>query len=182
MGRNKLTIEINGKAVIAHVVEAALAARLEPVVVVTGFDDRRLRHALTEYPVIWAHNPHFADGMSSSLRTGLGVLPTDVDAVLVCLGDMPAVRSDHLERIRAAFDPTADRTICVPVLRGQRGNPVLLGRRHLAEMLTLAGDRGARQLLALHRDQVYEVEMDDDAVLTDLDTADALAAYVGRQP
>ena len=72
-----------------------------------------------------AHNPAYETGMSSSLRVGLDAVQDKVDGVLVCLGDMPWVRIDHLEALIATFDPSCDRPICVPVHERKRGNPVL---------------------------------------------------------
>jgi len=42
-------------------------------------------------------------------------------------------------------------------------------------MAELEGDVGARHLIGLHADHVCEVSMPDDAVLTDIDTPEALA-------
>ena len=58
---------------------------------------------------------------------------------------------------------------------GKRGNPVLWARRFFAEMRRLAGDVGARHLIAAYPEAVAEVEMAGDGVLTDIDTPQALA-------
>jgi molybdenum cofactor cytidylyltransferase len=44
-------------------------------------------------------------------------------------------------------------------------------------MTGLAGDIGAKHLIGEHAELVAEVEMDDDAVLVDIDTPDALEAF-----
>ncbi len=178
MGRNKLLIAVNGKPLVVHAAEAALAAGLDPVVVVTGHQVEAVRAALGNLPLAWAHNPDFADGLAGSLKTGLAALPPEADGVLVCLGDMPALTAEHLRRIVAAFNPTEGRSICIPTYQGKRGNPVLLGRQFFAEMRGLAGDSGARGLFARHDEALCEVAMPDDAVLTDLDTTEALARFV----
>ena len=41
-------------------------------------------------------------------------------------------------------------------------------------MSLLSGDRGARSLLEAHGDQLVEIPVADDAMLTDIDTPDAL--------
>jgi molybdenum cofactor cytidylyltransferase len=117
--------------------------------------------------------------MAGSLKAGLAVLPADALGTLVCLGDMPDVSSAHISRIVAAF-PADGRAICVPTRHGRRGNPVLLGRPFFAELQALTGDVGARGLIAKHPDLVREIAMDDDAVLTDLDTAESWLAYRKR--
>ena len=61
----------------------------------------------------------------------------------------------------------------VPVLGGRRGNPALLARGVFKAAMALAGDEGARRLLAGAR--VVEVAVDDAAVLLDVDEPSALA-------
>ena len=64
----------------------------------------------------------------------------------------------------------------LPTFRGKHGNPMLWDRRFFPEILALTGDSGARQLLGRHLDAVAEVEVADDAVLRDFDTAELLAS------
>ena len=66
--------------------------------------------------------------------------------------------------------------ICLPTWWDRRGNPVLFARRFFAEIQAISGDMGARGLIADYPDLVCEVPMPDDAVLTDVDTPEALAA------
>lgn len=180
MGRNKLLIDWQGKPFVAHVVDAALAAALDPVVVVTGHDPQAIQGALAGRSLTWADNPAYAEGMAGSVKAGLARLPDDLDGVVVCLGDMPALTAAHLRQIVGAFDPVEGRAICVPTFRGRRGNPVLLASRFFPEMRELSGDAGARGLIRRHGELVCEVPMDDDAVLTDVDTDEALTAFAAR--
>ena len=48
-------------------------------------------------------------------------------------------------------------------------------------MVELAGDVGAKHLIGEHAELVAEVEMDDDAVLVDIDTPEALDAFREKQ-
>ena len=177
MGTNKLTMLLEGKPLLRHAVEAALAARLDPVIVVTGHDAIPVQRALAGLPVRFAHNQAFAEGLSTSLRTGIAMVPQDCDGAIVLLGDMPAVRPDLITRLMQAFDPAQGRAVCVATARGERGHPVLWSRQFFSEMEALRGDTGARSLMAGHAGLVSEVEAGDDAPLTDLDTPEALAAY-----
>ncbi len=182
MGKdNKLLSEIGGQPMVARVVAAAASARTDPVIVVTGHEAAKVRAALADRDVTFAHNPDFAAGLSTSLRTGLAALPAEIDGVVVCLGDMPAVSAALIDRLIAAFDPDKGRAICVPTYRGKRGNPVLWGRRFFGEIETVAGDVGARHLIGEHEDLVAEVESADDGVLIDIDTPGALAAHGGAR-
>jgi molybdenum cofactor cytidylyltransferase len=174
-GANKLLAPLEGAPVIARVVDAVLASRARPVVVVTGHDAEAVRGALAGRDVCFAHNPAPAEGLSASLRTGLTALE-DVDGALVCLGDMPWVRATHIDALLASFEGRRDEPICAPTWQGQRGHPVLWPKRHFAALAALRGDAGGRALIAAHAGEIYSVPVADAGVTLDVDTPEALAA------
>lgn len=165
MGVNKLLKPVEGRPMVTRAAEAALAAGLSPVVVVTGFEADEVEEALPTCDVQVVRNPRFAEGMGASLARGIAALPEDADAVVVLPADMPRIGPAHLGRLCAAFDPDEGRAICVPVYKGRRGNPLLFGRQFFAELA-----EGSDTALTDHGDLVFEVVMDDDAILTDVDT------------
>ena len=77
-GPNKLLAEIGGRPLVRIAVEEALASRARPVIVVTGHQRERVEAALAGLPVDFVHNSHFADGLGTSLRAGISVLPASV--------------------------------------------------------------------------------------------------------
>jgi molybdenum cofactor cytidylyltransferase len=94
---------------------------------------------------------------------------------------MPQIEAGLLDRLIHAFNPIEGRVICVPTWRGKRGNPVLWGRKLFAEMAALTGDVGAKHLMTEHPELVAEVPAESEAVLTDIDTPEALAALAGSE-
>ncbi|MGF1610337.1 MAG: NTP transferase domain-containing protein [Kiloniellales bacterium] len=173
---NKLLADVAGAPMVRRVAEAVLASRAEPVVVVTGHNRDKVEAALTGLGVTTVHNSDYAAGLSTSLHRGLAAVPAEADGVVVCLGDMPRVSPAVIDRLIAAFNPVEGRAICVPTWQGKRGNPVLLARRFFAEIQAVAGDVGAKALIGEYPEVVAEVPMPDDAVLTDIDTPEMLAA------
>ncbi|HEV3176308.1 MAG TPA: molybdopterin-binding/glycosyltransferase family 2 protein [Stellaceae bacterium] len=172
---NKLLIEIDGVPMVRRVVEMLRQSKVDPIVVVTGHEHERIAAALKDLGVTLAHNPEFAQGLSTSLKAGIAALSGDVDGALVCLGDMPRVTAAEVDRLIGAFNPVEGRGIVVPTLNGKRGNPVLWSKRFFPEMSQVAGDVGARHLIGAYPEMVAEVEMAGDGVLTDIDTPQALA-------
>jgi molybdenum cofactor cytidylyltransferase len=179
-GPNKLLAEVDGTPMVAHVARRLLASRARPIIAVLGNQADAVDAALGKLPVEKVRNPEFANGLSTSLKRGIAALPPDLDGALVCLGDMPLISGRHLDRLIAAFNPLEGRAIVVPIRRGKRGNPVLWSSRFFPEMAELAGDVGAKHLIGEHAELVAEVEMDDDAVLVDIDTPEALDALRRR--
>jgi molybdenum cofactor cytidylyltransferase len=177
MGGGKMTALLNGEPMIAATVRQIAAAAVDRVIVVTGHDEEAVRAALDSSQVAFVHNPEFASGLSTSLRAGIAEAG-DADAVVVCLGDMPRVSADTIDRMIAAFNPTEHRSIVVPTHQGKFGNPVLWGAEHFAALTSLEGDKGARMLLASLKDEVTEIEADA-GVLLDADTPEALRSIAG---
>ena len=175
-GPNKLLEEINGKPLVRIVAEHALASRAKPVIVVTGHQRERVEHALAGLPVTFAHNPDFADGLSTSLKAGIKAVPADADGAIVTLGDMPQVSATLIDRLIAAFDPERGALVVIPTIEGKRGNPVLWARRFFSDLLAVEGDVGARHLISGYAEAVTEVPVEDAAALTDVDTPEALIA------
>jgi molybdenum cofactor cytidylyltransferase len=173
-GPNKLLAEIGGRALVRIAVDEALASRASPVVVVTGHQREHVEAALQGAKVKTVHNPDYAEGLSTSLRTGLNALPADVDGVVVLLADMPQVDVTLIDRLIAAFDPEKGALAVVPTIEGKRGNPVLWSRRFFPELAAVEGDVGARHLIGRYAEAVVEVPVTGSAALADVDTPEAL--------
>jgi len=175
-GPNKLLAEIAGRPLLRIVVEQALASRARPVIVVTGHQRERVEAALAGLPVSFAHNPHFAEGLGTSLKAGVAALPAEVDGAIVCLGDMPQVAAALIDRLIGALDPDKGALVAVPTIDGKRGNPVVWSRRFFADLMAVEGDVGARYLIGRYLEAVVEVPLSGNAAFTDVDTPEALEA------
>lgn len=176
-GANKLLVDVEGRSMLLHVLEAVQSSRVQATVVVLGHERERVAQALRGRGLIEVYNPDHGRGLGSSLACGVAALPERCEGVIVCLGDMPRVRAEHLNRLIDAFEGGCE--ICVPVHAGRRGNPVLWGRRFFPDLRAAEGDVGGRVLLERHPACVCEVPMADDAVLTDVDSPEALRRLRG---
>jgi molybdenum cofactor cytidylyltransferase len=169
----KLVAAWRGKPLVRHAVEAALASRARPVIVVTGHADSEVRAALAGLDVTFVHNADFARGLSTSLATGLAATPARCDGALVLLADMPEVRADILDQLIASFAAHPQAAAVVPTHQGARGNPALLGRALFEKAQHLQGDRGARALIEAAGEAVIEMCVSEPSVRLDLDTVEA---------
>lgn len=131
----------------------AVLADCAPVLVVTGARDADVVRLLPA-GVSAVRNPDHSSGMASSLRAGLDAMPSDVDAVLIALVDLPDVTVDVARRVlaRAAERAGVGRVLARAVFDGRPGHPVLIGREHLAGVLASLSspDTGAAGYLAAH--------------------------------
>jgi len=174
---NKLLADINGKPMILRVLEAANESKINKTIIVTGYQRELIQTATGAVDIQCVHNPNFSEGLSSSIKSVKRLLNPDVDGVIICLGDMPGITSDHINALINTFEGDMNRHIFIPIFNGKRGNPVLWGQKYFSLLCNLTGDKGARELFESHSDDILEVEINDDAIHTDLDTPTALKQY-----
>ncbi|HZZ61177.1 MAG TPA: nucleotidyltransferase family protein [Roseiarcus sp.] len=171
----KLVAKLEGRPIVRSAVDAALASRASPVVVVVGHARGAVEAAVEGSPVTIAFNPDFEAGIASSLKVGLAAAPPGCDGAVVLLGDMPNVAPRLIDDLIAAFEARPTAQAVAPIRDGRRGNPVLLSRTLFGEAMDLVGDEGARRLLlALEPGAVAEIAAASD-VSFDVDTPDDLA-------
>jgi molybdenum cofactor cytidylyltransferase len=174
-GPNKLLEDLGDKPLVRIVAEQALASKATSVTVVTGHQAAEIEKALAGLKVRFVRNPDYAEGLATSVKTGIAALPADADGAVVCLGDMPLIDAKLIDRLIETFAPDRGNLIAVPVSDGRRGNPVLWSRRFFGELMTLDGDIGARHLILKHAEAVAEVPVEGHGAFLDIDTPQALA-------
>lgn len=169
---NKLLHTFNAKPMICSVIESVLKSNVSAGLVVTGHQSDRVTQAIKSHNIPVCHCPRHSQGMAHTIATGLSHLQK-FNAVIVCLGDMPHITERVLNQIVASQDCPDDK-IVVPVFQGVRGNPVMIGRTFFDSLLQHEGDSGARFLIKQYPEKVVELELDDESVLKDYDTAESL--------
>ncbi len=167
---NKLLAPWHGAPVVRHAARAALTAGLDPVVAVTGHDAVAVAEALAGLALNLHHNPAYGDGLSTSVKAGIGVLPGHVAGAVILLGDMPGITANMVRALADAFYADGGAPIVQPRHDDRPGNPVLWPRRLFGAFAELSGDRGAKPLLTRHADQIRSVAVDSPAIHMDIDT------------
>lgn len=152
--RETIVVAGSDHEAVARVVTEAVLVESEP-----GEGARDVVGARDATPMRVVRNPAPEEGMSSSLRAGLGALHRPA-GMMVLLGDQPLVRAKTLRRIlETATD--MPRSAAVGLAGGDDGHvrpPVLIHRSLLPFVAELRGDEGARHLLAAHSSAVVSVE------------------------
>ena len=180
MGRPKQLLDWDGRPLVHIAAEVALAARLDPLLVVVGGAQAQVAEALDGLPLRIIANPEYAAGQSTSLRAGIAALGQDADAVVVLLGDQPFVTAAIVQQLVAEWHASA-AMIVAPTYAGQRGNPVLFARAIFPELLAVQGDQGARAVLAADRARLRLVAFDDPRPLADIDTPEDYERLLSKQ-
>jgi molybdenum cofactor cytidylyltransferase len=171
----KLVAELEGKPIVRHVAEAALASRAHPVLLVTGHAHAQVLGALDGLLLERIHNRDPGAGLSASLKLAIAALPDAARGAVILLGDMPRIGPSLIDRLIDAFDATPVEPLAVVPVRGERrGNPALIGRGLFAAVRILDGDTGARDLIAAARENIFELPVGDSAIEIDIDTREDL--------
>lgn len=174
-GGGKLRALLDGRPILAHVIDAARTARLDPIVVIVPpsgeLDDLDLG---TVRRIV---NPDPGEGLSSSVRLGLRALEldTDVSAAAILPGDQPLVRPAVIGQLIAALDASpATPFVVARYADDSAPNPILVRRSIWRLADELAGDRGFGPVLATHPELVRFVAVE--GANPDVDTPADLAA------
>jgi molybdenum cofactor cytidylyltransferase len=154
LGRPKQEIVVDGETLLQRAERVARAVADEVIVVTEQL------------------NPDAAEGIASSIRTGVRLAGDDA-RILITLCDQPLITAEHL---RALLD--IDAPIVATGYGGTAGAPAVFAPSLVPELLALRGDRGARAVIEAHRDIVKVIPFEDAAV--DIDREDDVRELLGR--
>jgi molybdenum cofactor cytidylyltransferase len=127
-------------------------------------------------------NPVWQEGQASSLKAALNTLDDTYSDLLIMLGDLPGVKSRHINRVIEEHLLTNNRRskITIPSFNGKKGNPVIWGRSFFPDLSNLEGDVGGRALFKHHPAAINLLDMDDPAVVTDTDTPEDFENFLSN--
>ena len=179
-GVAKALIRLQGVPLISRQLVALSGAGVDEVVVVTGHARRAVEQQVQSFPVTLVHNPLHAQGQGGSVRSGLAALSGRFDAVFVMPSDQPLIAADDLIQLISAFKKRSAGHVVVPVVNGQRGNPIVLDEVALEQILTSETNLACRHLIDNKPEFVHVYETANTHFITDVDTLDDVQALVER--
>jgi molybdenum cofactor cytidylyltransferase len=183
-GDNKLLVDIGGRPMVLRVVESALAARVQPVIVVTGFEQNRLLAALAPVlgnaRLIVTYNPDYGSGRASSVREGIRAVPADAPAALFLLADQPFIDSPLIDRVLDFADAHPDSAVVFPECGGKKGNPIFYRRPWFARLSALEGDVTGYRLIQQSPDEVARLSVSDPSLFVSIETLEDYERHAQR--
>ena len=172
--RNKLLITINRKPMIRKVVESALSSKVDEVIVVLGWEAKKIRDALTDLPCRFVVNKDYRRGQSSSVKAGLREVAAGTEAVLILPGDVAMIDPHSINKVIEAYNNRND-LIVVASYSGRPGHPILLSKDLFKEIEVIdEATFGLKSVLNRHKSEVRMVETGSENVLRDVDTPEDL--------
>ena len=172
-GKPKQLLKLNNKCLIEWVLDAAVGSRLKKIVLVLGHKHQEILAALVKKArqsnLEVVINTDYKNGQSTSLQAGLSKIRDSFPSIMFLLGDQPMLDSETIDTLLEQFW-SSDKDICVPVIEGKRGNPVILSQKFYGRLAAIKGDIGARNIIRDHPDHVKEIEIDNPLCFVDIDT------------
>lgn len=175
LGRPKQLLRFEGRTLVERAADLAIAACDGPVLVVVGAHADEVVQSLGARPLSIVRNERWEEGMGRSLTAAIAALPAACDAVLVLLCDQPKLRVESLRELVARWRAAPDRLVA-SAYREALGVPAVFPRRLFASLAALAGDAGARRVIAQEGARALRVEVPEAAF--DVDDEAAAAALV----
>jgi molybdenum cofactor cytidylyltransferase len=179
-GISKPLIRLQGVPLIRRHLVALSGAGVDEVVVVTGHAREAVEAQVQGFPVTLAHNPAFAEGQQGSVRAGLAALSGTFDAVFVALADQPMIGAGDLTELISAFKKRPGGHVVVPVVAGERGNPIVLDEVAHAQILASDANLACRHLIERQPELVHVHETANTRFVVDLDTLQDVHALAAR--
>jgi molybdenum cofactor cytidylyltransferase/nicotine blue oxidoreductase len=152
--------------------EASALNAIESISVL-GFYADQIKPLAEQYSQVMI-NQQSDRGHGSSVRLGLESLHTPFDLLVIALIDQPRITQTSLELLINALEGQGDEIdALVPLCKGQRGNPIMMRRRAVLDILNTPAQT-PRQWLDQHPKRVCFYETQQDAFIADVDTLDDL--------
>lgn len=169
LGQPKQLLEFKGKTLLEIAVEAAQNSLANSCVIVLGANAdlivEKIRHTKVDQVV----NENWENGMASSMQKGLKYLMenSEPDQIILMLSDQPFVDSKILNLlIENKLNTNSEIIACR--YKETFGVPVLFTKKYFPELLSLAGNEGAKKLVMARQDDLHTIDFPRGAI--DIDT------------
>lgn len=172
LGRPKQLVEFDGEPLLRRTALAVLSGCM-PVFVILGSQAEEVAMCLAGLPVTIVVNENWQDGIGSSIRVGVEVLPTDIEGVLLFVCDQIALDKQLVMRLlETQLCHTESVVACE--YAGIRGTPAYFPTKEFHKLKSLRGDQGAGKFL--QADTVVPVSFPRGEY--DIDYPEDLSAYL----
>lgn len=166
MKTNKLALQYGPTTVLNHVILELVKSKVDEIIVVTTQNENI-------EGVITVINPHPQKGLTSSIKIGVNAASGQSAGYMICLADMVKLSSEDYTLLAEEFNKAYSKNpscILLPRFNREKGNPVIFSSKYKSEILHHEDPEGCKGIIKQHPDQIVWIDMDNDAVLIDMDT------------
>jgi molybdenum cofactor cytidylyltransferase len=149
LGQPKQLLSYQGKSLIRHTVDCAIASICDPIVVVVGAYADKVQSEVEDLAISIVENPDWSLGLSTSIRVGVQSLrqgKPSLAAAIITLCDQPFLTSQLINQLVSAYQ-TTQKAIVATYYADTLGVPALFTASVWDKLHELKGDRGAKALI-----------------------------------
>ena len=169
-GSNKLLYEIGGVPMYLRTLHKLQKAASElgncEIIVVTQYEE--IASKAQESGIRVLINSHPERGISSSMQIGLAAAKESA-ACLFIVSDQPWLTTETIVNLVHKFQSEHKGMACT-LLNDKTGNPCIFSRKYYQELQEITGDKGGKQIINRHPEDVAYLEIEDAKELVDVDT------------
>ncbi|AZJ33468.1 molybdenum cofactor cytidylyltransferase [Tenacibaculum mesophilum] len=168
MGKIKQLLPYKNTTLLEWTIEQAQKSTIKDVFCVLGANKNVIEKQLSTKTVEVIYNPNYKNGLSTSIVEGINLLQKHCfDNALIMLADQPHVTSEYLNSLIKVSKKNPSKII-TSNYQGSVGVPAVFPKEYFNKLLNLKGDKGAKNFLLQHDDNIFKVN--SSLNLLDIDT------------
>ncbi|MEA9357656.1 nucleotidyltransferase family protein [Bacteriovorax sp. PP10] len=169
---HKLLLKIdNEHSILQRTAMEITRSQFYEIIAVTGFEEELVKAELKGLALEIYHNKNYENGLHSSIKEGLKHLGPQADYFTICLADQPMLSHKDYNLLIDTVNANPDFTLFRPVFNGRPGNPVVISKKYIPEILAHEDvDQGCFYLFEKYPEATIEVPMKNHSTLIDIDT------------
>ena len=168
MGSPKQLLSSQGRPLVRHAAETAIASGCDPVFVVVGSHAEEIRAALEGLDIVIVENTDWEQGVGTSIRAGIsGAEIMGSEGAILALADQPLVTAEILQRLVAEHEETG-RPIIASEYADTVGVPAFFTREFFPKLKALLPTEGCKAVILANLEQSIRISCPE--AETDLDT------------
>lgn len=159
LGQPKQNLIYNGKTLLQHAIDVGLASQCTIIIVVLGASQEVVQDGIINPKVNLVVNENWKEGMAASIKQGVeAILEIEplLSQVIIMPCDQPYVDVTTLKNLISAKQKSG-KMIAACAYDNTYGTPVLFDRSFFSALLTLKGQKGAKQLVMENFQKVVSI-------------------------
>ena len=167
---NKLLLQYKSKTIIETTLENIIAAKVNKVIVVTGYEAEKIKTAIQHLPVDIIHNDDFLKGMTTTIQRGIE--HAKEGGYMICLADMFMISAEEYVLLKKIFEKnfrSNAKYIYLPRYKNEKGNPVIFSPYYKDAILEHKEMEGCKAIVQSNKENIFWIDMPTDHVLQDMD-------------
>ena len=169
---NKLLLEKNKITIIENTIREVKASKAAEIIVVLGKDSAIFKKKINDKTIVYVTNKDYNNGISTSIKKGLEKVNKKSIATIICLGDMPSIKTVTYNKIIDKFYNSKNRNI-IPYFKSMQV--------YFEKLKEIKGDNGAKFLIKKYSKDFLKLQVTDQYILKDIDNADQYYGYLDNE-